>query len=228
MRLGVRYMMFAQIVDGVPVEVVGDVTFSKRVFVLGDDGEKIEIELLDKDGDFIPRETDAEPEFLSEMQEFIVSRESLERWSEEERREIGVYVIQEPVAPDNKIAESMILEVEGLSSDTLNVVRRVEWREFPTPVPFSISDIQFAHILANQEIITREEALAWVKRGEVPAQLQAVIDAIENEDSRFEIEMLVSGAKTYERRHPATTSLGAAMGYTEAELDGLWIEAAKL
>ena len=178
LQLGVERMNFARIIDGSPVEIVGDVTFSKSVFVRGEDGEKIEVELIDGDGNVIPRETDTEPEFLSEMQEFVVSQESLSRWSEEERREIGVYVIQEPVAPDNKIAESMTLEVEGLSEDTLNVVRKIEWRDFPTHVPFSISDVQFAHILAKQEIITREEALAWVKRGEVPAQLQAVIDAI--------------------------------------------------
>ncbi|WP_232629170.1 hypothetical protein [Methylobacterium sp. Leaf118] len=96
------------------------------------------------------------------------------------------------------------------------------------PVPPIISDRQFAQRLAEIGIITRDEALAFVKRGDVPAALQAAIDAIPGEADRFAADMQVSGATVFERSHPSTLALAQALGWSSAQMDDLWRRAAAL
>ncbi len=96
------------------------------------------------------------------------------------------------------------------------------------PVPALISDRQFAQALAAMGVITRPEALEFVKRGEVPAALQAAIDAIPDPDERFAADMQVSGATTFERAHPSTLALAHALGWSDAQMDDLWRSAAGL
>lgn len=98
----------------------------------------------------------------------------------------------------------------------------------PEPVPDEISDRQFAQALADLGVISRAEALAFVKRGEVPAALQAAIDAIPGEEERFAADMQVSGATTFERQHPSTLALAQALGWSDAQMDDLWRRAADL
>jgi len=98
------------------------------------------------------------------------------------------------------------------------------WSDAPAPptVLPAISDRQFAQALADLGVIARTEALAFVKRGEVPAALQAAIDAIADADARFAAEMQVSGATLFERTHPSTLALAHALGWSEVQTDELW------
>jgi hypothetical protein len=90
------------------------------------------------------------------------------------------------------------------------------------PVPEVISDRQFAQALAMNGLITEAEALAWVKVGTVPAPLQALVDAIEDSQTRFAANMLLGGAIEFRRNHPLVQQLGAGLGITDAAKDDLW------
>ncbi|WP_132256531.1 hypothetical protein [Methylobacterium segetis] len=111
-----------------------------------------------------------------------------------------------------KAGDIVIADAEDLSPD----------------VPEVISDRQFAQALAKQGVISKEEALAFVKRGEVPAALQAVIDGIPDDEDRFDVDMGVSGATTFERSNPSTAVLAAALGWSAKQMDDLWRFAATI
>lgn len=101
-------------------------------------------------------------------------------------------------------------------------------KEPPPPVPQVISDRQFAQALAKLGIITREEALQFVKVGAVPDALQAVIDAVPDADARFGLDMAVSGATQFERSHPSTVALAEALRWSPGQMDDLWRSAAEI
>lgn len=92
------------------------------------------------------------------------------------------------------------------------------------PVPEEISDRQFAMGLAIAGLITQAEALAFVKTGEVPTALQAMVDAIEDTGARFEAEMLVSGATVFKRSHPLVSMIASQVGWTEQQTDQFWYD----
>ena len=96
------------------------------------------------------------------------------------------------------------------------------------PVPQSISDRQFAHVLALQGLISQDEALAWVKTGDVPAALQALVDKIPDPTIKFSAQMLLAGATVFERDHPMTAKLAAGLGMSSEQVDDLWRAAAAL
>ncbi|MET4720745.1 hypothetical protein ABIF63_004851 [Bradyrhizobium japonicum] len=95
------------------------------------------------------------------------------------------------------------------------------------PVPDSISDRQFFQQLAISGIISKPEALAAVKTGDVPAALQALINAMP-EQEQFTAEILISGATVFQRSHPMTLAIGAAYGWNSTQMDELWRAAAAL
>jgi hypothetical protein len=92
----------------------------------------------------------------------------------------------------------------------------------------AISDRQFAHQLAKMGLITREEALAFVQRGEVPHALQGVISSLDDPDLRFDVEILLTGATTFDIDHPHVAALAAALGWTREQLVAFWRAAAAL
>lgn len=95
------------------------------------------------------------------------------------------------------------------------------------PVPDEISDRQFAMGLAIVGLITQAEALSFVKTGEVPVALQVMIDAIEDDEARFEAEMLVSGATVFKRSHPLVSMIASQVGWTEQQTDQFWYDCSK-
>ena len=115
---------------------------------------------------------------------------------------------------------------EGVEGDAY-VIRVVDPATLPPPLPPQISDRQFFHVLALNGSITQKEALAAVKTGYIPATLMALVNALPD-DQRFNAEMLLSGATVFERTHPLTNSLGAAMGYSPDQIDDLFRAAAQL
>ncbi|HEX2554258.1 MAG TPA: hypothetical protein VHL98_11180 [Microvirga sp.] len=96
------------------------------------------------------------------------------------------------------------------------------------PVPAAVSDRQFAQALAEMGEIPWPEAEEWGATGAIPAQLAAVVAAIPDEATRQRAVMFLRSAQTYERRHPMTLALAAALGWTDANLDDLWRLAATL
>lgn len=162
------------------------------------------------------------------LNEISVSWETLNTMSVRSREEFGAYEVPEPdPAPEGKVEVSRALKPTG---------ERPEWEvdyvdmppPGPEPVPETISDRQFAQALAKQGVITQDEALAFVKRGEVPDMLQAAIDAVDDADERFDLDMAVSGATLFDRSNPSTIALAEALEWSPAQMDDLWRFAATI
>jgi hypothetical protein len=94
------------------------------------------------------------------------------------------------------------------------------------PCPSSISDRQFFQQLAIAGIITEEQALAS-NAAVIPPPLLDIINGMPAEQ-QFGAKMLVSGATVFERHHPMTEAIGAAYGWTAAQIDGFFRAAALL
>lgn len=93
----------------------------------------------------------------------------------------------------------------------------------------SISDRQFAQILALDGVISQNEALAWASYGELPRPMELALQSIPEEGGqRFGARMLLASATTYERDHPLVPMLGALLQYDAAALDDIWRRAAAL
>ena len=145
-------------------------------------------------------------------------------WSDDERAARDIFPIVDDAIPNGKIATGSTLE-----NDNGTIRRRWTLDDAPAPaVPQSISDRQFAHVLALQNLISQEEALAWVKTGDVPAALQALVDEIPDPTIKFSAQMLLAGATVFERDHPMTAQLAAGLGMSSAQVDDLWRAAAAL
>lgn len=96
----------------------------------------------------------------------------------------------------------------------------------PEPVPAEISDRQFFQQLAVAGIITEEQALA-ANAAVIPPPLLAIIGQMPSGD-QFAAKMLVSGATVFQHNHPMTEAIGAAYGWTAAQIDDFFRAAALL
>lgn len=132
-------------------------------------------------------------------------------------------------------AHALLLSVQGIAdSDPFEAYHGREY--FPLTKTFgdkwvplaAISDRQFFQALALWNVITKQEALDAVKTGALPAAMQAFVDAIVDPDERFNAQMLLSGATTFERNHPLVEPFGVAFGFTHDQIDDLWRVALKL
>lgn len=95
------------------------------------------------------------------------------------------------------------------------------------PVPEEISDRQFAQQLAIEGDITQEEALAWVKTGDLPASVSALVGMLPAED-QFGANMLLSGATIYQRHHEMTAVFAQMYGWDDEKIDQVWRDASQL
>lgn len=95
----------------------------------------------------------------------------------------------------------------------------------PNPVPLIISDRQFAQGLKARGIITHGQAMAFVKTGDFPDVLQAVVDQMPIE-MREAVEITLAGATTFERTHPFTAAIAVEYGWSPEETDTFWRECA--
>lgn len=125
-------------------------------------------------------------------------------------------------APDGTAAEDRYVDGEVVKAAPV------------APVPGAVSDRQFFQALAvvpgpgGEPRISKAEALAAVKAGDLPPALLAMLGLIEDPDERFAAEMLLSGATSFERGHPLTETIGAAQGMGSAEVDDFFRFAATL
>lgn len=102
----------------------------------------------------------------------------------------------------------------------------------PPPDPRSliqpISDRQFYQQAALQGFISREDAIAAVQSGFIPAPFQQFIDNMTDPDDKYNATMLFAGATTYYRQHHYTEMFGIAFGLTPEQVDTFWTEASRL
>ena len=142
----------------------------------------------------------------------------------------NVYADPSALVPDGAHLLGLDMEPDGIETGMV-------WDEattsfLPAPVviavPHEISDRQFFQTLANRGLISKQEALAAVKVGELPPAMLALIGQILDEDAAFAVEMAISGATIFERDHPDTELLAYLYGWDDAALDDIWIEAGNL
>lgn len=98
----------------------------------------------------------------------------------------------------------------------------------PQAAPATVADYQFSGQAAAEGIITFAEAMAWTARGEIPpVLLDAVNQAVSDEERRGTVMLFLAGAKEYPRHHALTPILGPLLGKNDdAALDAFWIAAA--
>lgn len=114
-----------------------------------------------------------------------------------------------------------------LEEEAAILAAQAELANTPEPVPESISDRQFFHILAMDGLITEAEALAAVKTGDAPAAFETFIASLPEEE-RFSARMLLEGATMFRRDHPLTNAFGSMYGLTSEQIDDLWRRASAL
>jgi hypothetical protein len=93
--------------------------------------------------------------------------------------------------------------------------------------PRVISRRQFFHQLALSGTCTQLEALAAMQNGAIPAVLQALVNALPDEQ-QFSASMMIMGNNTFERDHPFVIAFGAAFGWTPEQIDEFWAAAIAL
>jgi hypothetical protein len=102
----------------------------------------------------------------------------------------------------------------------------------PPPEPVAaaippISDRQFAQGLALRGLITKPEALLWVRTGDLPAAIESFVVSLPEADE-FTARMVLSGATEFRRDGPLVETFGQLTGMTSAALDAFWRECAAL
>lgn len=95
----------------------------------------------------------------------------------------------------------------------------------PVPVPSEISRRQFFQELANRELITKEEALAAITSGTLPAEFENLVTAILDEDIEWQARMALCGATTFLRTNWFVDYFAAMKGFSAAYMDDLWRDA---
>lgn len=94
--------------------------------------------------------------------------------------------------------------------------------------PYQVSDRKFFQALAERGVISEDEAVAAVARGELPPELQGFLASIKDKRAQFAARMMLAGNTLIERDHPTIIALFAALGMSEAEADDLFRFTAKL
>lgn len=117
-------------------------------------------------------------------------------------------------------------QVHGATAGWTNGVYKIveittEVPDPPPPVPEMISDRQFYQSLALKGTITNDEALAAVKTGTMPKDMQKLLDA-KPADKKFSSDMMLSAATAFARNDPGTIELMTALGYDAQQTDDLW------
>lgn len=91
----------------------------------------------------------------------------------------------------------------------------------PVAVPEEISRRQFFQVLANRELITREEALVAATTGVLPAAIETLLAGIADEDVEWSARMSFT-AQTFKRSNWCVEFFGAMMGMSSVAVDQLW------
>jgi hypothetical protein len=101
------------------------------------------------------------------------------------------------------------------------------WNVAPADhVPTEISRRQFFQELANRKMITKEEALAAITVGTLPAAFDVLVSAILDEDIEWQARMLLAGATTFMRANWFVDYFATMQGFPTSYMDDFWRSAA--
>lgn len=90
----------------------------------------------------------------------------------------------------------------------------------PLPLPpMSITRAQYGREMRGRGLFSQVDAVAFVTSTGIPAALQVIIDTIEDQDERDDVELLVLGAAHIERSHPLTVLMASGMGWSADDTD---------
>jgi hypothetical protein len=92
----------------------------------------------------------------------------------------------------------------------------------PMVVPAEISDRQFAQGLERMGLISKDEARAFIKTGDIPPALDAFVQAIPDEQARFDAEITIAGATVFRRQHALVLAVAAGLGWPDEQIDAFW------
>lgn len=95
------------------------------------------------------------------------------------------------------------------------------------PIPEFISRRQFFQILANKDLVSREDALVGMGGG-LPAGFEALVDAIADDELQWQARAMLIGARDFYRANGFVDYIGAMYGLDKEAIDQLWREAAKI
>ena len=149
-----------------------------------------------------------------------------EIWSDEQLNAIGLYRVVPVEPPDGEVMTGYHFEMHD--GKVIQVITTEPAPQPPPPHTPIISDRQFFQALALMDMITKDEALAAVRTGEIPLPMMPVVDAIQDPVQKFGTKMLLSGATQFERHHALVTKFGTAFGMSADQIDDLWQLAASL
>ncbi len=90
------------------------------------------------------------------------------------------------------------------------------------PAPVFISRRQFFQVLALKGYITKEEALNAVALNDLPAEFEALIAQIPDEDIRWEAFMVLKGAGDFDRTNAFVDYFRAMKGIPIEEMIDMW------
>ena len=143
-----------------------------------------------------------------------------------EFEELGI--VPYTASPDSTSDYGQKIWAHGIAGEFGAIAEYVEKEPEPKSIPDEISRRQFFQYLAVLGIISRQEALAALQSGAIPAPLQAIIDELPTEDDQFEAQMFIIGAQNFDRLHPLSDTVRLALGWTVEQKDDFWREAYKL
>lgn len=131
-----------------------------------------------------------------------------------------------PIISVHEFPDGFAIHLYDIDPDTKSLVLSPNPRPDPAaPLPElpernrlnPLSDRQFFQKAALDGYITREDALAAVQTGFIPAPIQAFIDAMQDVDVRFDATMFFSGGTTFYRPHPLVEGVLMDFGLQDEE-----------
>lgn len=129
----------------------------------------------------------------------------------------GVYrvaKVEQPVYdPETQaLEEGQPVQVEGIWTQVWNV-RSLTTEELKSRVPGSISRRQAKQLL--------------IQLGQIES-IQNIIDAVEDPIEKQLLQSWWDDSQTFERHHPTVIEISSLLGWSEQDLDDMFIEASKL
>lgn len=113
--------------------------------------------------------------------------------------------------------------------DALNAAENVPDAAVPpTPVPQSVTDIQFALACVASGLMTAQEAEDWVGAGVLPSAVTSAISAITDQQTLAAVRIRIRGARVIERSNLVIDLLQQHLGLSAAQVDAVFVTAAAL
>jgi hypothetical protein len=104
---------------------------------------------------------------------------------------------------------------------TDGVLVSIEGEVSPSPVPAQVTETQFMRAAVQRNLVTIDEAKAYLARGVIPSFVETAITQIP-EALRSDAELKIIGSDTFHRNDPVFAMLIAAGAATDAQVDDVF------